>query len=113
MMGRWFFISYCGFILSDEMLPTATSPTLPLLDPTIPPPLPSQSLPLPSKQEMEGITESVPTFHGEKDGYEDPLEYLETIKFVVDEMHTDQTKALMVKRLVFRSHLMDDALRLP
>lgn len=110
-MGRWFIISYCESILSDEILPTPTSPTLPLLDPTLPPQLPSQSLPLPSKQKMEGITESVPVFHGKRDGYEDPLEYLETINFVVDEKHTDQTKALMVKRLVFRSHLRDDALK--
>ena len=60
---------------------------------------------------MEGIVESVPTFHGRKDGYEDPIEYLETINFVVEEKYEDERKASTVKRLVFRSRLKDDALR--
>ena len=53
----------------------------------------------------------MPTFHGRKDGYEDPTEYLETINFVVEEKYLEATKALTVKRLVFRARLKDEALR--
>ena len=53
--------------------------------------------------------ESVPTFHGRKDGYEDPMEYLETITFVVEEKYAESAKAGTVKRLVFRSRLREGA----
>ena len=55
---------------------------------------------------MNGIVDSVPTFHGKKDGYEDPTEYLETINFVVEEKYSEEAKALTVKR----SRLREDAL---
>lgn len=55
--------------------------------------------------------ESVPAFYGKKDGYEDPIEHLETINFVVEEKYPDETKASLVKRMVLRGQLRDEALR--
>lgn len=69
----------------------------------------SSHLPAKSNTRMEGIMESVPTFHGKKDGYEDPTEYLETINFVVEERYSDEAKALTVKRMTFRGRLRDEA----
>ena len=60
---------------------------------------------------MEGIMDSVPLFYGKKDEFEDPLEYLETINFVVEEKYTEPEKATTVKRMVFRSRLRDEAQR--
>ena len=79
-------------------LPSGTSASLTSLNPAIP------------TTRMEGITESVPTFHGKRDGYEDPTEYLETITFVVEQRYTEPEKAATVKRLVFRSRLREEAL---
>lgn len=59
---------------------------------------------------MDGIIEGVSWFYGKKDGYEDPVEHLETINFVVEEKYTEATKASLVKRLVFRARLKDDAM---
>ena len=66
--------------------------------------------PIKPTSKMEGIVESVPTFHGKRDGYEDPTEYLETIAFVVEEKYAEPGKAATVKRLVFRSRLRGEAL---
>ena len=59
---------------------------------------------------MEGIIESIPTFHGKRDGHEDPTEYLETITFVVEEKYLEIENAATVKKLVFRSRLREEAL---
>ena len=59
---------------------------------------------------MDGITESVLFFHGKKDGYEDSVEYLETINFVVEERYPE-ANAFFVKRMVLRGQLRDEALR--
>ena len=55
--------------------------------------------------------ESVPAFYGRKDGYEDPIEYLETINFVVEEKYHEDPKVWTVKRLVLRGRLRDEALK--
>lgn len=60
---------------------------------------------------MKGIPESVPNFHGRKDGYEVPMQYLETINFMMEGKYSDEAKALVVKRLVFRARLRDEALK--
>lgn len=60
---------------------------------------------------MEGIVDSVPAFYGKKYGFGDPEEYLETINFVVKEKYDQSEKALVVKRLMFRARLREEALR--
>ena len=66
---------------TDEILPLPTphQPILPSSPPEQTSPL-SQTLPQ-SKQKTEGIMDSVPTFHGKNDGYQDPTEYLEMVYF--------------------------------
>lgn len=58
---------------------------------------------------MDGILESVPLFYGRKDGSEYPVKYLGAINFLVEEKYTDNIKASMVKQLVFRACLRDNA----
>ena len=58
---------------------------------------------------MEVIIEAIPPFYGRKDGREDPLEYLESINFSVEEKYSGD-KAESVKRIVFRARLRDQAL---
>ena len=48
---------------------------------------------------MDGLIGSVPTFVGKQDGYEDPLEYLETINMVVEEAYKEVAKQATIKRL--------------
>ena len=80
-----------------------------------PKPIGSQPvLPLPPHRplavsKMDGILESVPLFYGRKDGSEYPVKYLGAINFLVEEKYTDNIKASMVKQLVFRACLRDNA----
>ena len=85
----------------DEPTPISPSREPPLLDELVPiPPSRNESTP-PSRNEptlptptqakpdlsMEGILESIPGFYGRKDSLEDPVEYLETLEFVVNEKY--------------------------
>lgn len=60
---------------------------------------------------MKGIPESVSTFLSRKDGYEDRMEYLETVNLTIEEKYLDEAKALVVNRLVFRARPRNEALK--
>ena len=47
---------------------------------------------------MDRIIDSVTLFHGRKDGFEDPSEYLESIGLAVDSQYDDPVKAAAIKR---------------
>ena len=53
--------------------------------------------------------ESVTLFYGQKDGFEDPSEYLESIDLAVNEKIDDPGKAAAIKQMVFRTRLRDEA----
>lgn len=60
---------------------------------------------------MKGIPESVSTLLSRKDGYEDRMEYLETVNLTIEEKYLDEAKALVVNRLVFRARPRNEALK--
>lgn len=55
---------------------------------------------------MKEIVNSVLTY-----GFEDSEEYLKTINFIIKEKYNQSEKALVVKRLIFRARLREEALR--
>lgn len=63
-----------------EPTPKRTLPTL-----SNPSTLIHPQSPTPTSTTMNGILESVPTFHGKRDSYENPTEYLETVDIVVED----------------------------
>ena len=64
-----------------------------------------------SYSKINNIMNSVSIFHEKKNRYEDSIEYLKTINFVIDERYSEKVKILFVKRIMLRSQLRDETLR--
>lgn len=61
---------------------------------------------------MDSFQGLVTTFHGRKDGREDPAEFIENLEFVIKEKKYDTTeKRERSSKMIFRMNLKNDALR--
>ena len=73
------------------------------------PPTPKSSYQTKSKSNIEGLVESIPTYHGKKDGSEDTSKQLELLNFVVEDKYVEDDKRLTVKKIAFRVRLRNKA----